>query len=136
MFVFALKLVVLADLNSLHVSLCFSASLSPSCLLTVRLSSSLTETMAVDSMLPSPSSLSSPMLGIEGLPGRRRKKRTSIETNVRVALERNFCTVRRQPVKKIHGDFICIIFFYDVRSMNNKKSSRPGLSSFSSSSPV
>uniref|UniRef100_UPI0037E80710 POU domain, class 2, transcription factor 2 n=1 Tax=Semicossyphus pulcher TaxID=241346 RepID=UPI0037E80710 len=48
------------------------------------------ETMAVDSMLPSPSSLSSPMLGIEGLPGRRRKKRTSIETNVRVALERNF----------------------------------------------
>ncbi|TMS18456.1 POU domain, class 2, transcription factor 2 [Larimichthys crocea] len=48
------------------------------------------ETMAVDSMLPSPSSLSSPMLGLEGLPGRRRKKRTSIETNVRVALERNF----------------------------------------------
>uniref|UniRef100_A0A8C9YC04 POU domain protein n=1 Tax=Sander lucioperca TaxID=283035 RepID=A0A8C9YC04_SANLU len=48
------------------------------------------ETMAVDSMLPSPSSLSSPMLGIEGLSGRRRKKRTSIETNVRVALERNF----------------------------------------------
>ncbi|XP_047200181.1 POU domain, class 2, transcription factor 2 [Hippoglossus stenolepis] len=48
------------------------------------------ETMAVDSMLPSPSSLSSPMLGIEGLPGRRRKKRTSIETNVRVMLERNF----------------------------------------------
>ncbi|KAF7657587.1 hypothetical protein LDENG_00025150, partial [Lucifuga dentata] len=48
------------------------------------------ETMAVDSMLPSPSSISSPMLGIEGLPGRRRKKRTSIETNVRVALERNF----------------------------------------------
>ncbi|KAF3834223.1 hypothetical protein F7725_025427 [Dissostichus mawsoni] len=39
----------------------------------------------------SPSSLSSPMLGIEGLSGRRRKKRTSIETNVRVALERNFC---------------------------------------------
>ncbi|KAI4817978.1 hypothetical protein KUCAC02_011347 [Chaenocephalus aceratus] len=49
------------------------------------------EIMAVDSMLPSPSSLSSPMLGIEGLSGRRRKKRTSIETNVRVALERNFC---------------------------------------------
>lgn len=54
---------------------------------------SVTETMAVDSMLPSPSSLSSPMLGLEGLPGRRRKKRTSIETNVRVALERNFNTV-------------------------------------------
>uniref|UniRef100_A0A3Q2XJA6 POU domain protein n=1 Tax=Hippocampus comes TaxID=109280 RepID=A0A3Q2XJA6_HIPCM len=48
------------------------------------------ETMAVDSMLPSPSSISSPLLGLEGLAGRRRKKRTSIETNVRVALERNF----------------------------------------------
>lgn len=53
------------------------------------------ETMAIDSMLPSPGSLSSPMLGFEGLPGRRRKKRTSIETNVRVALERNFITVRQ-----------------------------------------
>ncbi|XP_062841632.1 POU domain, class 2, transcription factor 2 [Trichomycterus rosablanca] len=50
------------------------------------------ETMAIDNMLPSPSSLSSPLLGFEGLPGRRRKKRTSIETNVRVALERNFIT--------------------------------------------
>ncbi|CDQ67140.1 unnamed protein product [Oncorhynchus mykiss] len=48
------------------------------------------ETMAIDSMLPSPNSLSSPMMGFEGMPGRRRKKRTSIETNVRVALERNF----------------------------------------------
>uniref|UniRef100_A0A672SRL7 POU domain protein n=1 Tax=Sinocyclocheilus grahami TaxID=75366 RepID=A0A672SRL7_SINGR len=37
-----------------------------------------------------PNSLSSPLLGFEGLPGRRRKKRTSIETNVRIALERNF----------------------------------------------
>ncbi|XP_016086487.1 POU domain, class 2, transcription factor 2-like [Sinocyclocheilus grahami] len=48
------------------------------------------ETMAIDNMLPSPNSLSSPLLGFEGLPGRRRKKRTSIETNVRIALERNF----------------------------------------------
>ncbi|KAJ8354804.1 hypothetical protein SKAU_G00223710 [Synaphobranchus kaupii] len=48
------------------------------------------ETMSIDSTLPSPSSLSSPSLGFEGLPGRRRKKRTSIETNVRVALERSF----------------------------------------------
>uniref|UniRef100_A0A674AFC8 POU domain protein n=1 Tax=Salmo trutta TaxID=8032 RepID=A0A674AFC8_SALTR len=48
------------------------------------------ETMAIDSMLPSPNSLSSPMMGFEGMTGRRRKKRTSIETNVRVALERNF----------------------------------------------
>ncbi|XP_047462017.1 POU domain, class 2, transcription factor 2 [Mugil cephalus] len=59
------------------------------------------ETMAVDSMLPSPSSLSSPMLGIEGLPGRRRKKRTSIETNVRVALERNFSTNQKPTSEEI-----------------------------------
>ncbi|XP_042291024.1 POU domain, class 2, transcription factor 2 isoform X4 [Thunnus maccoyii] len=59
------------------------------------------ETMAVDNMLPSPSSLSSPLLGIEGLPGRRRKKRTSIETNVRVALERNFCTNQKPTSEEI-----------------------------------
>ncbi|XP_061598103.1 POU domain, class 2, transcription factor 2 [Cololabis saira] len=57
------------------------------------------ETMAVDSMLPSPSSLSSPMMGIEGMPGRRRKKRTSIETNVRVALERNF-SMNQKPTSE------------------------------------
>lgn len=52
------------------------------------------ETMSIDSTLPSPSSLSSPSLGFDGVPSRRRKKRTSIETNVRVALERSFMTVR------------------------------------------
>ncbi|XP_075772158.1 POU domain, class 2, transcription factor 2 isoform X9 [Pelodiscus sinensis] len=53
------------------------------------------ETMSVDSTLPSPNQLSSPSLGFDGLPGRRRKKRTSIETNVRFALEKSFlaCTV-------------------------------------------
>ncbi|XP_053494261.1 POU domain, class 2, transcription factor 2-like [Ictalurus furcatus] len=59
------------------------------------------ETMAIDSMLPSPGSLSSPMLGFEGLPGRRRKKRTSIETNVRVALERNFITNQKPTSEEI-----------------------------------
>ncbi|XP_076610119.1 uncharacterized protein pou2f2a [Chaetodon auriga] len=59
------------------------------------------ETMAVDSMLPSPSSISSPMLSLEGLPGRRRKKRTSIETNVRVALERNFNTNQKPTSEEI-----------------------------------
>ncbi|KAF3707128.1 POU domain, class 2, transcription factor 2 [Channa argus] len=59
------------------------------------------ETMAVDSMLPSPSSISSPLLGIEGLPGRRRKKRTSIETNVRVILERNFSTNQKPTSEEI-----------------------------------
>ncbi|XP_010015590.1 PREDICTED: POU domain, class 2, transcription factor 2-like, partial [Nestor notabilis] len=49
------------------------------------------ETMSVDSALPSPNPLSSSALGgFEGLPGRRRKKRTSIETNVRFALEKSF----------------------------------------------
>uniref|UniRef100_A0A8C5DT90 POU domain protein n=1 Tax=Gouania willdenowi TaxID=441366 RepID=A0A8C5DT90_GOUWI len=59
------------------------------------------ETMAVDSMLPSPSSISSPMMGLEGLPGRRRKKRTSIETNVRVMLERNFSTNQKPTSEEI-----------------------------------
>lgn len=61
-----------------------------------------TETMAIDNMLPSPSSLSSPLLGFEGLPGRRRKKRTSIETNVRIALERNFISVSRIHEQHTH----------------------------------
>ncbi|XP_028819524.1 POU domain, class 2, transcription factor 2 isoform X2 [Denticeps clupeoides] len=59
------------------------------------------ETMAIDSMLPSPSSLSSPLVGLEGLPGRRRKKRTSIETNVRVILERNFITNQKPTSEEI-----------------------------------
>ncbi|KAK2864438.1 hypothetical protein Q7C36_003592 [Tachysurus vachellii] len=59
------------------------------------------ETMAIDNMLPSPSSLSSPVLGFEGLPGRRRKKRTSIEANVRVALERNFITNQKPTSEEI-----------------------------------
>uniref|UniRef100_A0A3Q4A943 POU domain protein n=1 Tax=Mola mola TaxID=94237 RepID=A0A3Q4A943_MOLML len=59
------------------------------------------ETMAVDSMLPSPSSISTPMLGLEGLPGRRRKKRTSIETNVRVVLElRRFPPQNQKPTSE------------------------------------
>ncbi|XP_078789679.1 POU domain, class 2, transcription factor 2 isoform X14 [Oryzias latipes] len=59
------------------------------------------ETMSIDSTLPSPSSLSSPSLGFEGVPGRRRKKRTSIETNVRVALERSFLTNQKPTSEEI-----------------------------------
>ncbi|KTF91173.1 hypothetical protein cypCar_00023056 [Cyprinus carpio] len=59
------------------------------------------ETMAIDNMLPSPSSLSSPLLGFEGLSGRRRKKRTSIETNVRIALERNFISNQKPTSEEI-----------------------------------
>ncbi|XP_060726668.1 POU class 2 homeobox 2a isoform X5 [Tachysurus vachellii] len=59
------------------------------------------ETMSMDSTLPSPSSLSSPSMGFEGLPIRRRKKRTSIETNVRVALERSFSTNQKPTSEEI-----------------------------------
>ncbi|XP_051576760.1 POU domain, class 2, transcription factor 2-like isoform X6 [Myxocyprinus asiaticus] len=59
------------------------------------------ETMSMDSTLPSPSALSSPSMGFDGLPGRRRKKRTSIETNVRVALERSFITNQKPTSEEI-----------------------------------
>ncbi|XP_061573135.1 POU class 2 homeobox 2a isoform X3 [Cololabis saira] len=59
------------------------------------------ETMSIDSTLPSPSSLSCPSMGFEGVAGRRRKKRTSIETNVRVALERAFMTNQKPTSEEI-----------------------------------
>ncbi|XP_041081648.1 POU domain, class 2, transcription factor 2 [Polyodon spathula] len=60
------------------------------------------ETMSMDTTLPSPNHLSSPPLcGFEGLPGRRRKKRTSIETNVRVALERAFVANQKPTSEEI-----------------------------------
>ncbi|XP_074023148.1 LOW QUALITY PROTEIN: POU domain, class 2, transcription factor 2-like, partial [Numenius arquata] len=60
------------------------------------------ETMSVDSTLPSPNPLSSPNLGgFEGLPGRRRKKRTSIETNVRFALEKSFLANQKPTSEEI-----------------------------------
>nr|XP_029503740.1 POU domain, class 2, transcription factor 2-like isoform X4 [Oncorhynchus nerka] len=58
-----------------------------------------------DSTMPSPSSMSSSSMGFEGLPGRRRKKRTSIETNVRVALERAFITQNQKPTSE---EILCI----------------------------
>uniref|UniRef100_G3T3U9 POU domain protein n=1 Tax=Loxodonta africana TaxID=9785 RepID=G3T3U9_LOXAF len=60
-----------------------------------------TETMSVDSSLPSPNQLSSPSLGFDGLPGRRRKKRTSIETNVRFALEKSFLANQKPTSEEI-----------------------------------
>lgn len=54
----------------------------------------LSENLSSDSTLSSPSALNSPGLGIEGL-NRRRKKRTSIETNIRVALEKSFLEVSK-----------------------------------------
>ncbi|XP_070805554.1 POU domain, class 2, transcription factor 2 isoform X2 [Pituophis catenifer annectens] len=59
------------------------------------------ETMSVDSTLPSPNQLNSPNLGFDGLPGRRRKKRTSIETNVRFALEKSFLANQKPTSEEI-----------------------------------
>nr|XP_034973479.1 POU domain, class 2, transcription factor 2 isoform X1 [Zootoca vivipara] len=59
------------------------------------------ETMSVDSTLPSPNQLSSPNMGFDGLPGRRRKKRTSIETNVRFALEKSFLANQKPTSEEI-----------------------------------
>ncbi|XP_072441427.1 POU domain, class 2, transcription factor 1b isoform X5 [Chiloscyllium punctatum] len=58
------------------------------------------ENLSVDSALSNPSSLASPGLGIEGL-SRRRKKRTSIETNVRVALEKSFLENQKPTSEEI-----------------------------------
>ncbi|XP_078265166.1 POU domain, class 2, transcription factor 1a isoform X3 [Rhinoraja longicauda] len=58
------------------------------------------ENMSVDSALSNPSSLTSPGLGIEGL-SRRRKKRTSIETNIRVALEKSFLENQKPTSEEI-----------------------------------
>ncbi|KAM9449250.1 POU domain, class 2, transcription factor 1-like isoform 7-T8 [Salvelinus alpinus] len=50
------------------------------------------DNLSSDQALSSPSALGSPGLGMEGL-NRRRKKRTSIETNIRLALEKRFLEV-------------------------------------------
>ncbi|KAK6292482.1 hypothetical protein J4Q44_G00370660 [Coregonus suidteri] len=50
-------------------------------------------------LLENPCGLGSPGLGIEGL-NRRRKKRTSIETNIRVALEKSFLEQNQKPTSE------------------------------------
>ncbi|XP_059418196.1 POU domain, class 2, transcription factor 1-like isoform X8 [Carassius carassius] len=57
------------------------------------------ENQTSDQALSSPSSLGSPGLGLEGL-NRRRKKRTSIETNIRVALEKSFLEQNHKPTSE------------------------------------
>ncbi|XP_051761160.1 POU domain, class 2, transcription factor 1b isoform X2 [Ctenopharyngodon idella] len=58
------------------------------------------ENQTSDQALSSPSSLGSPGLGLEGL-NRRRKKRTSIETNIRVALEKSFLENQKPTSEEI-----------------------------------
>ncbi|XP_041723851.1 POU domain, class 2, transcription factor 1-like isoform X6 [Coregonus clupeaformis] len=57
------------------------------------------ENLSSDLALSSPCGLGSPGLGIEGL-NRRRKKRTSIETNIRVALEKSFLEQNQKPTSE------------------------------------
>ncbi|XP_018614618.1 POU domain, class 2, transcription factor 1 isoform X5 [Scleropages formosus] len=58
------------------------------------------ENLTSDQALSSPSALGSPGMGIEGL-NRRRKKRTSIETNIRVALEKSFLENQKPTSEEI-----------------------------------
>ncbi|XP_064832291.1 POU domain, class 2, transcription factor 1-like isoform X1 [Oncorhynchus masou masou] len=57
------------------------------------------ENLSSDLALSSPCGLGSPGLGMEGL-NRRRKKRTSIETNIRVALEKSFLEQNQKPTSE------------------------------------
>ncbi|XP_048834490.1 POU domain, class 2, transcription factor 1-like isoform X9 [Brienomyrus brachyistius] len=57
------------------------------------------ENLNSDPSLSSPSALGSPSLGMEGT-NRRRKKRTSIETNIRVALEKSFQEQNQKPTSE------------------------------------
>ncbi|XP_006887454.1 PREDICTED: POU domain, class 2, transcription factor 1 isoform X1 [Elephantulus edwardii] len=58
------------------------------------------ENLSSDSALSNPSALNSPGPGIEGI-NRRRKKRTSIETNIRVALEKSFLENQKPTSEEI-----------------------------------
>nr|XP_046260858.1 POU domain, class 2, transcription factor 1b isoform X2 [Scatophagus argus] len=58
------------------------------------------ENLTSDPALSSPSALGSPGMGIEGI-NRRRKKRTSIETNIRVALEKSFLENQKPTSEEI-----------------------------------
>ncbi|KAG7259371.1 hypothetical protein CRUP_029193 [Coryphaenoides rupestris] len=58
------------------------------------------ENLSSDQSLSSPNTLASPSLGMEGL-NRRRKKRTSIETNIRVALEKSFLENQKPTSEEI-----------------------------------
>lgn len=62
----------------------------------------LIENLSSDCTASSPSALNSPGLGAEGL-NRRRKKRTSIETNIRVALEKSFMEVSEVDFSSVSG---------------------------------
>ncbi|KAM9710797.1 POU domain, class 2, transcription factor 1b isoform 2-T2 [Menidia menidia] len=57
------------------------------------------ENLTSDQSISSPSTLGSPGMGLDGI-NRRRKKRTSIETNIRVALEKSFLEQNQKPTSE------------------------------------
>ncbi|KAM9710801.1 POU domain, class 2, transcription factor 1b isoform 6-T6 [Menidia menidia] len=58
------------------------------------------ENLTSDQSISSPSTLGSPGMGLDGI-NRRRKKRTSIETNIRVALEKSFLENQKPTSEEI-----------------------------------
>ncbi|XP_055086402.1 POU domain, class 2, transcription factor 1b isoform X4 [Periophthalmus magnuspinnatus] len=57
------------------------------------------DNLTSDQALSSPSALGSPGMGLEGI-NRRRKKRTSIENHIRVALEKSFLEQNQKPTSE------------------------------------